>query len=101
MTGKIVDRMVYVKSACSIPRQSAARACFLNERRTMRSIRLLVLSALLVPAVGYAADKEGRNEEQQTKKSKADEKAKEGALKEKADPAKDLKLQEQNVKKLR
>jgi hypothetical protein len=68
----------------------------------MTCIRTLVLGGLLLaPALAYATDEEGRDAEQQTKKQKADEKAKEGALKEKKDPAADLKLQQQNVKRLR
>ncbi|MGZ7022995.1 MAG: hypothetical protein ACXVJ3_17295 [Ilumatobacteraceae bacterium] len=59
---------------------------------------MVLLGALALPLCAQA---DGRNHEQQAKKEKTDEKAKKGALQEKQDPAKDLKLQEENLKKLR
>jgi hypothetical protein len=64
--------------------------------------RMMLFGALILPALALAADKEdGRNNEQQQKKQTTDEKAKKGALRERQDPSKDLKLQEENLKKLR
>jgi hypothetical protein len=54
----------------------------------MTCIRALVLGGMLLAPLRAAADD-------------TDEKAKEGALKEKRDPAADLKLQQENVKRLR
>jgi hypothetical protein len=56
--------------------------------RNMRITTLVLAVAMLAPAVATRAD-------QRT------EKEKKGALKEQQDPAKDLKLQKENVKKLR
>jgi hypothetical protein len=54
----------------------------------MTCIRALVLGGLLLAPAMVGADDQ-------------DEKTKEGALKEKRDPAADLKLQQENVKRLR
>lgn len=62
---------------------------------------VVLLGALLLPAAAFAAEQDGRNPSQQQKKQTTDEKAKKGALRERKDPAADLKLQEQNLEKLR
>jgi len=62
----------------------------------MRSVRMAVLAvAIATPSLIWAAKPDDRSATQ--KKEQAEKK---GALKERVDPAKDLKLQEANVKKL-
>ena len=62
----------------------------------MRVVRIALLSVTIVlPALAHARPDERSTSE---KKEQAENK---GALKERVDPAKDLKLQEANVKKLR
>lgn len=70
----------------------------------MRLTRVLLFGALLLPATALADDvrnEKGNTPKQEADAKKSDQAAKKGALKEKKSPAADLKLQEENVKKLR
>jgi hypothetical protein len=67
----------------------------------MRWMRMLVVVTVLLPVRVGAGEDEGRSIDQRMHKEKAEQAAKKGALKEKQDPTADLKLQKENVKRLR
>lgn len=66
----------------------------------MNVIRVLLCGALLC-ACGRNAGDSGKTAAQQATSRKTDQAAQEGALKEKADPAADLRAQEANLERLR
>lgn len=64
-------------------------------------MRVTIMLLLTATIVTNGAARAGEPGDQRSAKEKKEQKEKKGALQEKVDPAKDLKLQEKNVKRLR